>query len=559
MSRRLLSLVAGLAAVLLASGCTSIPTQGPVNAGRVQDPGAANPIGLFPATPAPGAGPEEVVNGFLAAATGQQDDYRVARQFLAPAIRKRWKPLARVLVNDGGLRVKQTAPGAVSVAVPVVASVGAHGVYRSGRASSPTMLRFALARIGGEWRITQAADGIVLGDPVFPRLFEPVTIQAFDPTYRRLFPDLRWLPIRSDNGVATARDIVDALLAGPAGPLQEGVTASPFPRGTRRAGVTVEGGTAVVDLTVPGRTPSTQVQQRMLTVLGASLRRGSIQGVRLSINRVERDVRAVVPVRPPQPVPQPIGLKGRAFGLIVGGRVTSDVLQRAVGALRPSAVTISDSQNLAAVRTSAGVSVVTRAGTSTAARVVDRRADLVDPALDPQGFVYSVPQQSPDALRVVDRQGASSAVVTAFPVGTAVRAIEVSRDGSRLLALLETADRPVALVVGIVRDLSGRPVRLTDAAFRVAVGTGTAVDATWVDAGTVATVTQDQDGAQVTIQQVGGEASPGGRPTSAAGAVGATSPPDLVVRATNGTLFTVPQGSVWVPTGAVADVLAVQR
>jgi hypothetical protein len=281
--------------------------------------------------------------------------------------------------------------------------------------------------------------------------------------------------------------------------------------------------------------------------------------VRLSIDGAPRTVQATSILQSPQPNPQPVGLRHGSFGVLEGSKVVSDALQRAVGALRPSSATVSTSQGLAVVGTTAGVSIVTRSGARTSARLVDRRADLVDPALDPQGWVYSVPRTQPDALRAFDRAGHETVVATAFPAGATVRAIEVSRDGSRLLALLDVGSASRALVAGIVRDTRGRPLRLTAAAYPVAVGPGTPVDATWVDSGAVATVTQDQDGDQVTIQQLGGESSTGGRLTGATDVVGGTSRTDLTIRTQNGALYTVPQGSVWVPTGAAADVLAVQR
>jgi hypothetical protein len=549
-------------AVLLAlSGCTTIPTQGPVNVGAVQDPGAANRIGLFPARPTDGASPEEIVNGFLAAATGQQDDYGVARSYLAPGLQRRWNPRARVLVNDGGTNLKATG-ASVAAAVPVVGRLDAHGVYTTSETATTTALHFHLAKVKGQWRIDRAANGIVLGQPLFDRLFgPPVTLSFFDPSFRRLYPDLRWFPTRSDSGLATAKDVVDALLAGPSAPLGSGVTASPFPRGTRRAGLSITGDVATVDLATPGGAPPQQVQQRMLTALRASLRGvGAIGEVRLSLGGVERPVSPVQTVQAPDPNPQPVGLSNRSFGVLEGTKVVSDALQRAVGALGPSAVTISESQGIAAVGTVAGVSVVTRSGNRTAVRLVDRRADLVDPALDAEGWVYSVPRGRPDSLVAFDRAGRAAPVASSLPAGSIVRSIEVSRDGSRLLALLETAGRPSALVAGIVRDGSGRPLRLTAGTYPVAVGTGSAVDATWVDPGSVAVVTQDQDGDQVTVQRLGGESSSAGRlPGGVTDAVGGTSRNDLTIRTQNGALFTAPQGAVWVATGATAQVLAVQR
>lgn len=557
-ARAALALVAVL---LVLTGCTSIPTHGDVKAGTVRDPGAANSIGFSPAAPVNDANPSEIVNGFLAAATGQQDDYRVARLFLAPGLAKSWKPLTRVLVTDGGTRIKAAAgdTGVVTATVPVTGQVDAHGAYVPRRTpGAPTKLPFHVVKVKGQWRIDRADDGIVLGQPVFERLFSTATLQYFDPTYRRLYPDRRWFLNRSDTSVDTAEDVVDALLAGPAAPLGSGVTASPFPTGTKRAGISLAGTVATVDLSVPGDAPPAVVEQRMLTQLRASLKAGAITDVRLSIDGVPRTVGVLRTTAPAQPNPQPVGLRGSSFGVLEGGRVVSDALQRAVGALKPSAVTISQSQGIAAVGTVAGVSLVTRTGSRTTARPLDRRADLIDPALDPQGWTYSVPRSSPDGLVAYDRAGRAVNVVASFPADSKVRAIEVSRDGSRLLALLEVDGASRALVAGIVRDTRGRPTRLTTDVYPVATGAGAPVDATWVDEGSVATVTQDQAGDQVTLQPLGGQSSSLGQSTGTTDAVGGTIQNDLTLRSQNGALSTV-DGSVWVATGVTADVLAVQR
>jgi len=83
-------------------------------------------------------------------------------------------------------------------------------------------LSFSFEEQGGEWRISEAADGIVLSQTSFALAFREQALYFFDPTYRFLVPDVRWFPFRQ---TIPAR-IVRALLAGPTSWLQGGVVRS---------------------------------------------------------------------------------------------------------------------------------------------------------------------------------------------------------------------------------------------------------------------------------------------------------------------------------------------
>jgi hypothetical protein len=86
-----------LAAVL--AGCATIPTSGPVRAGgdiglqRAEDRVA--PIGQAPIK---GASPEDIVLGFLQSNADFVNDHEVARKYLTPTARQRWRPQAGTAV-----------------------------------------------------------------------------------------------------------------------------------------------------------------------------------------------------------------------------------------------------------------------------------------------------------------------------------------------------------------------------------------------------------------------------------------------------------------------------
>ena len=92
-----------LVLLLALAGC------GLPRAGGVQRPGEVaaeqrlpEPINVLPPGPQPGATPEEVVLGFLAAQSSGRDRHGIARSFLAPDARAGWRDDAGVVVHDPG-------------------------------------------------------------------------------------------------------------------------------------------------------------------------------------------------------------------------------------------------------------------------------------------------------------------------------------------------------------------------------------------------------------------------------------------------------------------------
>ncbi|MDH2442950.1 LpqB family beta-propeller domain-containing protein [Amnibacterium sp. CER49] len=550
---------AGVAAALvvatvLLAGCATIPTSGDVQAGPTQAADAPEVV-LVPAAPARGETQLQIVQGFIAAAAGQQNGYAIARKFLTPAFAKTWKPRARVLVHEDSLTYRQGAPTAVTASVPATAQVDASGAFAMLPAPQPTALRFTLARIAGEWRIDHAPDGVVLGQDYFGHVFQTRAVQYFTPDYEREVPDLRWFPV----GRLSPTDVVKALLAGPAAPIRPPVVATAFPHGTRTAGVDVTNGVATVALRTGAAVPSKQVLQRMKTQLVDTLTGlDGIAQVQLSVNGANL---AVVgsSLRPSGPAAAPLVLRGSTLGYLAGSRLTAETtLGPRLVDLKPAAVTISTRQHLAAVLGSAGVSVVTPTGST----VVDKGSDLVAPTLDQDGWTYSASRSDPTQLGAFDTKGHQSQLLTGLTTTASneLNAIEVSPDGTRMLVLSQGDDGPKAFVAGIVRGSDGTPTGLTDARYPVTLPAGTAIDATWVDTGSVAVLESDPNGDQMTLQSLGGEARPLGRLQNAVAVVGGSGQDDLRALLSNGDLAQLDNG-VWqaLQPSTDAALLAVQR
>jgi hypothetical protein len=548
-------------AVLLLAGCSEIPTTGRVQNGSTEGPNDTS-IVYIANPPAAGASPREIVTGFLAAASAG-GDLRVAKQYLSSGFVRRWDPTKRVLVQEASPRVTSTSSTGLSLEVPISGRVNQQGRYTTASGSEP--LGFRLVQQGGQWRIDDAPDGIVLGPTVFQKNYKPQSLEFFDPTWTRLVPDVRWFPVEADKnfGAPRPRSVVEALVAGPAGPLAGGIAANAL-SGASVLSVDPGGsGVTTVAVRMAAGDPGPEVLARMQQQLIQSLLLPTPSALRLIVGgRVAPQVKQVV--NQPGSLDAYVVSKGRFGTLGSNGAFTEEpVLGKRIAALDPAQVTVSVRQKLAAVLTrSQQVVMVSASGTP---RVVDRRPGLVAPTLDQRGWVYSIPSGAPDGLQAIDAKGRAIDLVSdiAGPEATVI-GIEVSPDGTRMLVLLNSATGPEAFVAGIARNPDGTPIGLTPARYDVALGGGgTGVDATWVDDGSVAVLASVPDNStdRVSVQQLGGVALPLGQITNATSIVGTSDQQNLRVRLQSGALW-IWTSNLWQPESSDpvdVSVLAVQR
>ena len=548
-----------LALVAALAGCSEIPTTGAVQAGATQAPNGTTLV-YVANPPAQGASQQDIVNGFLAAMSAG-GRFAVAKEYLTQAFADKWQPHTRVLVQVAQSKVTSNSTSAISLSVPITAEVGSNGVYSP--RSAPESLDFHLTQVAGQWRIDRAPNGVVLTSPVFQKFYRPYALQFFDPTWKRLVPDLRWFLVSSSaKSVPSTRSIVDGLIAGPVGPIGGGVTANAL------TGATVQGigpsgaDVTTVTLTVAESDPSAELTARMQQQLIQSLKLPTPGSLRLVLN--ERVVPPVAAVVSPAPVQAAYVLSGGAFGeLSPTGTFTQDPkLGRRIAAVQPVAVTVSEGQGFAAVLTpSRQVAIV---GTSRT-EVLAQSAPQIAPSVDQSGWVYSIARDRSSGLEASNAKGRTVAMSADLP-GTSVTSIEVSPDGTRMLVLVATGANgtPAAFVAGIERGADGAPTGLTSAHYPVDLGgtTGTGIGATWVDDGDVAVLVLAPDGSadRVQLQQLGGTSSAVGAIPGASSIVGTSSQADLRVLQAGKVL--VPSQQLWQEESAAApdvSVLAVQR
>ena len=558
--RRVLAALAVVPALLLPDS-DSVPFSGGVELGGNLDAGVVVDVEQRPSGPSEGATQEEILRGFLAATTAAQNNYGIARSYLADEVADVWNPYASTLVRAREGAIAQVDEATLTYSVPIVASVDAVGRYSvADDSATQTLPAFRFVQEEGEWRIAELGDGILISQQAFPSAFSQHTLYYWDAAFRNLVPDLRWFPSRSE--VATR--IVRAVLEPPTSWLGQGATVSAIPAGTQLAlaPVSVEAGIAQIDLTSEVLSLTDLERQRLRLQLAASLRAVSgAVGVQLTVDQNAVAIpewTAGAPDVVPQVDPRVLLRTEEGFGFATGADVEPlGTLSPAIIELGATAVALASSRTLATVLTAEGVWAV-RAGDAPPV-LLDERPGLIAPSIDGYQFVWSATAASAGGIRATELDGTVHDVEAALPDDARIVSLSVSRDDARVLLMLDGPGGPRLVHTAIIRDeTSGVPVRLGELR-DLPLNGETAVDATWVDEVRVASITRSGEQSLVELHELGGRSRPLGLPQGGVQIVGGNGGVDGVrVLGTDGIVFE-PRGSGWQNTGLRASFLGTQQ
>ena len=554
-----LTLIALLSTVLMA--CTTIPSSGPVNSTDRTAGLESAEVDFLPPGPSTGATPEEIIAGFVAAGTAAQDNYRVARSYLAQEVRELWNPNASVLIRQGEPEITVTSSTVASYVLPVVASVDELGRYSTSPVVSSQTLDFRLVEEGDEWRISGLSDGIVLTEAAFAEAFASYRLYFFSAGYRELVPDIRWFATRGE----VSSKIVRGLLDSPSFWLDQGATVSAFPEGTQLAltPIAVVDGVASVDLTTRVLSADEITRSRMVTQLTASL--AQVQGIssaRISVNQnelVSESVGEDAPSLASGRDSRTLVLRDRRFGYIQGGLVDEiEGLSGEVASLIPDNIFYSSEYSRAVATRAEGLWSI-QAGTEPV--IIDARADLVRGIIDNCGFVWSsTAESSPGMAQIIAPGGEIFPLELEIGAGASLVSFELARDDTRLVMLVQTETGARVLLSAITRDEDCRPLTLGEFVELGPVA-GRGVDAAWIDDSRIAVVVADTATGQgeVVVFDVSGQSTSLGRPAqpiTLVGGVGGIS--GLRLLAGDGLIYQA-RGNGWQATGERAGVLVTQR
>ena len=274
------ALVAILVAVAI-SACANLPTQGPVQqVGPSPTATSTGGVGIDPQPPEPGADPELIVAGFLAAMSTFETDFASARLYLSPSAQKVWNPDTGTTIYQSENNRPITTATSASLNVPVVGTLDAEGRYQPSQ--ERLVHDFGMAQVDGQWRIGNPPQGLLIARYVFDRYYYPLQVNFLTADGARFAQESVYLHATA----LTPTAAVKALLAGPSPWLAPAVT-SAIPGDTRMSvnAVTVRNGVAEVSLTEQ-ILPLAEFQRTQLAAqLTATLSRfDQVKGVRVLFN-----------------------------------------------------------------------------------------------------------------------------------------------------------------------------------------------------------------------------------------------------------------------------------
>jgi hypothetical protein len=149
--------------------------------------------------------------------------------------------------------------------------------------------------------------------------------------------------------------------------------------------------------------------------------------------------------------------------------------------------------------------------------------------------------------------------VPGLPADGRVVSLEVSRDGARVLAALETASGPRLIVAGVTRGADDVPLSLSATVVDLPVGGAPLIDAAWVDGVTVVALSGDGDETTVDAYAIGGQSSSLGALAGGVTIVGGNGVEGTRVLDAAGEVLRPGGGSSWQETGLTASFLATQQ
>ncbi|MEZ5111470.1 MAG: LpqB family beta-propeller domain-containing protein [Microbacteriaceae bacterium] len=546
----------GILSLLLVAltACAGLPTSGPVNAGLPIGEGTAHlDVDFLPERPAPGASPRQIVEGFVDAATSPAGGFEIARSFLAPALRDVWDPSAGVTIDQPGSRTFSDMEGdTVTVSLTPTADVDESGSYRVSEAQGSTNRSYVVAQQpDGEYRVVAAPDGILLDAETFKVVYASFSLMYFDPSWRFLVPDVRWFPARTNS----ATNIVSALVEGKPSPWLEGAVFTAFQDVSLRSKtVPVSGGVAKVELdaAVLGRDDLTL--SRMQAQLQASLASAGVPNVEMFVGPNALDVTAS-PTASTKVDGRALVQTASGFGFISGDELEPIPGLSAQLARRDSrSIEVAASQEFAAVLGAAGE--VARVPSEGDAIVLDARAGLIAPTVDPWGFVWSVPEGAP--AQVLANPGeAAIAIAGAWPDASHIAAMQLSHDGSRLAALTTIGGQSWVQVAAVRRDGDGVPVSLGEPQ-RIARAAGQGADIAWTDGTSVAAIFVGEGAPWLVTTPIGGPGARRDAPLGTVSLAGGNTIGGLRLHTSAGVLY-MQRASTWQPGAEGVLVLATQQ
>jgi hypothetical protein len=534
-----------LAVVLTLTGCASLPIAGPVRIGPDLVPTTDGDSFYYsPSSPFDGASQTEILNGFIAAGTGPQNDYAVAREYLSESIRSSWNPNQEVLIQRSSPQVVISDQDTAELVIDVAATVDADGKYQVTPLGTGRVLEFSFVLENAEWRLSRVPDATVLIRPVFDVVFSGYSVFFLDRQKRFLVPELRWFPTTP----ATGTRLANALLGGASSWLKPAVV-SAIPTGTRLSidAVTIENGVALVDLTARALVASRADRSLIKAQLEATLSQlPNVSEVAISIERAMQEI-VDADNSTGELDPRALAIVGEE-GLELLASSQESVFEAGKNFFEQSELTeiaLSGQSGWIAILTDSGVFRTRGDRPGADFEQIESRAAIAGIEFDPQEYLWSATRVTDSEIIVTSPSLEQSNVLAPWLAGQSVRAFAISPAGSKIAMLVQGSSRTRVLVSAVIRNPSGTPIELVEP-LEVTGELSNPLSVSWIDQITIATVNTAGGSTSALLSTIGGTsrqlpALPGTRKIVAAGASS-----QLYLLTETGELFSY-RGSAWTP------------
>ena len=541
--RRLIAVLACIFLFAGVSACARIPSDSQVGTITI-DPESGAQTRVDAEGPKPGDGPDAIVRGFITAGASFNNNFSVARSFLTDSLAAEWNPTSSVKIVKREVSLDSvttniaTDSQTVSFEIPVSAGLDARGVFHENQADTSATMEFHLRQVNGEWRISEAPDGLLVSRTNFDNMFRPFPLYFYTPDFNYLVPDLRWF-LRTS---ATTTDMVSATLEGPAKYLA-GAVVSPIPDNTSLTprSVTIEDGQAEVGLSATGLDSKTH--ERIFTQLETTLLSlGSVTSLQLQTPDATLTGGVSVNARVPSE-PVAVAISNDSLVLLNGNeRNTIDKSPRVDGGRAP-ALSMDADEVAWLSETGKEINHFDRTQGSSNQILVGR--DLLAPSFDRFGWIWTAEHKGNDLL-AVRASGELARIKIGFVKNKDIREIRVSPDGTRLMVLSHSNGESHIDIVGIARNSENKPTKLTGSGtLKVATGFTKIEDVSWAgpqDLAMLAARTTDEP-VQPYIQKVGGNSEALGTVSEGVSITSGADTSSVRVGTRNGELFTYTSGS----------------
>lgn len=488
--RRYAVLLPALALVL--GGCVSLPTDGPVvdrEVEDVEDTQRASDIDARP--PAKGASRLEVVTGFLDAMTAWPIQTSVAKQYLTEEAGAAWNPEAATVVYSDALPA-QEAGGTIEVELTSADGLDGIGGWRGAVPADDLTLRYRVTIEDGEYRIVDPQDALVVPATWFQQRYRQVSLYYFDPIAQILVPE----PVFVPQGEQLATSLVSSLLAGPP-PRARGLVRSFLPSGLS-VGLSVpvdDAGVADVDLVGDAPRLTAEEAELMLAQLAWTLRQVTgISALRVTVGGVDLPIPGGASQYPVSAAVEfdPSGEKATAllFG-ISRGRLVWGSPGNLVPATGPFGQESAAVESIAARPDAEVVAAVDRGGRrvrvgpvrkgsessedGAEARTILSGGTYARPTWDVAGRLWVLDRRRTGARVWVVENDRAREVSVAGISGTDARQLVVSRDGTRLVAVVRSEAGDAVVGTRVLINGRGR-VDAVRGQFLVRAAEGTVID-----------------------------------------------------------------------------------